>query len=147
MENLNTVLDDNKLLCLSNGQRIKLPADLRIIFEADDLKNCTPASISRCGIVYMDKDTMGIRNVADNWLLHVKDHGNIKYIIVLKINENETNPTKSMLFSEFTYLTSTITHFFSDSFFTLKQAFIPHSTLSDLTFLSSFFNNVLQNYK
>jgi dynein heavy chain len=33
IENMNTVLDDNMTLCLSNGQRIKLRLPMRMLFE------------------------------------------------------------------------------------------------------------------
>ena len=32
IENLNTVLDDSRMLCLSNGERIKLSEKMRILF-------------------------------------------------------------------------------------------------------------------
>ena len=38
IENMNTVLDDNKTLCLANSERIKLPATLHMLFEVQDLK-------------------------------------------------------------------------------------------------------------
>ena len=36
-ENLNTVLDDSMLLCLPNGERIKLRNTFKILFEVLDL--------------------------------------------------------------------------------------------------------------
>lgn len=37
IENMNTVLDDNKMLCLANGQRIKMPDTCTMMFEVNDL--------------------------------------------------------------------------------------------------------------
>ena len=48
-----TVLDDTKTLCLANGERISLNAGMRLLFEVDDLSNASPATISRCAMVYL----------------------------------------------------------------------------------------------
>ena len=52
VENLNSVLDDNKLLTLPNGERLSLPNNVRILFEVDSLQYATPATVSRCGMVW-----------------------------------------------------------------------------------------------
>ena len=51
-ENLNSALDDNKLLTLPNGERLEIPNCVRLIFEVETLKYATLATVSRCGIVW-----------------------------------------------------------------------------------------------
>eukprot|EP00111_Clytia_hemisphaerica_P023720 TCONS_00069889-protein len=68
VENLNTVLDDTKLLCLSNGERISMLPSMKVIFEVDSLVHASPATISRCGMVFMDPQDLGWQPSVKSWL-------------------------------------------------------------------------------
>jgi dynein heavy chain len=48
VENMNSVMDDNKLLTLPNGERIRLQPHVKLLFEVADLQYASPATISRC---------------------------------------------------------------------------------------------------
>lgn len=51
LENLNTVLDDNKTLLLCNGEKIKMSPNLRIILiDNNGCEFLSPANVSRCGV-------------------------------------------------------------------------------------------------
>lgn len=71
IENMNTVLDDTMTLCLSNGQRIKLRSDMKMLFEVQDLATASPATVSRCGMVYMAGDTIGWRSYVQTWIAKI----------------------------------------------------------------------------
>jgi dynein heavy chain len=47
VENMNSVMDDNKLLTLPNGERIRLQPHVKLLFEVADLQYASPATISR----------------------------------------------------------------------------------------------------
>jgi dynein heavy chain len=68
IENMNTVLDDTMTLCLANGQRIKLRLPMRILFEVQDLAVASPATVSRCGMVYLTYEELGWRPFVKTWL-------------------------------------------------------------------------------
>lgn len=67
-ENLNSVLDDNKLLTLPNGERLNIPDNVRIMFEVETLKYATLATVSRCGMIWFNENTLTLDEIFDNRL-------------------------------------------------------------------------------
>lgn len=68
IENMNSVMDDNKVLTLINSDRITMPEQVSLLFEVGDLSVASPATVSRCGMVYNDYKDWGWKPFVDSWV-------------------------------------------------------------------------------
>ncbi|KAJ3385444.1 hypothetical protein HDU84_002244 [Entophlyctis sp. JEL0112] len=73
IENLNSVLDDNKLLTLPNGERLALPKNVRIMFEVETLKYATLATVSRCGMIWFSEDVINLQMIFSHYFERLRN--------------------------------------------------------------------------
>jgi hypothetical protein len=60
------------VLTLVSNERIPLSDAMRMVFEINSLKNATPATVSRAGILYINESDVGWRPFVESWL-HNRD--------------------------------------------------------------------------
>jgi dynein heavy chain, axonemal len=72
IEDMNTVLDDSRKLCLPDSSNIRIPKMMNLIFEVQDLRVASPATVSRCGMVYIEPHHVGYIPIIETWCLNYK---------------------------------------------------------------------------
>uniref|UniRef100_A0A7N8WQ61 Dynein, axonemal, heavy chain 6 n=1 Tax=Mastacembelus armatus TaxID=205130 RepID=A0A7N8WQ61_9TELE len=101
IENMNTVLDDNKMLCLANSERIKLTPSIHMMFEVQDLAVASPATVSRCGMVYIDPDELKWMPYVQTWITGLGTKVLPKYgtlwSVYMNFKNNRLEPWESII--------------------------------------------------
>ncbi|KAF5834390.1 hypothetical protein DUNSADRAFT_8976 [Dunaliella salina] len=83
IESMNTVMDDNKMLTLASNERIPLTPTMQI----NHMVHCSPATVSRGGVIYVNAEDVGWKPVVDSW--------------IEKLEATEYRPLLTTLFSRY----------------------------------------------
>ena len=83
IESMNTVMDANKVLTLVSNERIDLTPQMRVVCELDSLKNASPATVSRNGLLYINESDIGWRPAVDIWLKTREDKNETNFLPAL----------------------------------------------------------------
>ncbi|CAJ1327577.1 unnamed protein product [Effrenium voratum] len=69
VESLNSVLDDNRLLTMPNGERIQFGTNVNFVFETDHLRFASPATISRLTMIFLSEEDVDVKPLVTSWIL------------------------------------------------------------------------------
>jgi len=68
-------MDDNKVLTLVSQERIPLTDSMRLVLEVSHLRNATPATVSRGGVLYINDSDVGWLPCWESWMDKFKTNG------------------------------------------------------------------------
>jgi hypothetical protein len=61
-------MDDNKMLTLASNERIPLTPTMRLLLEINHMNHCSPATVSRGGVIFVNADDVGWKPAVDSWI-------------------------------------------------------------------------------
>ena len=133
IENMNTVLDDNKKLCLTSGEIIQLSEPMTMMFEPEDLAVASPATVSRCGMIYMEPNSLGYDVLFQSWLFKIPPSlGNKTKALLTKLFDSYVPSILPHLRRNFTEPLPTINNCLVEALLNLLDTFIaPFYDLDD----------------
>ena len=68
VEALNSILDDNRLPTMPNGERIQFGTNMNFIFERDNLRFASPATVSRLSVIFLSEENVDVKPMIASWI-------------------------------------------------------------------------------
>ena len=68
IESMNTVMDDNKMLTLASNERIPLTPPMRLLLEVENMREASPATVSRGGVIFLNDTDVGWAPYITSWI-------------------------------------------------------------------------------
>ena len=132
IENLNSVLDDNKILTLANGDRLPMASEMKLIFEPQNVDNASPATVSRCGMVYMSSSGLNWKPQVASWILKGKFSGKQEKLLKDLFQKSFTKVYKFSVLN-LKYVMKVLEVNVLHTLFSLLESLLPRGDLQDIT--------------